>query len=1053
MPKVFVNSIILLVFVLLVSTSVVSQNSRGNSDNNTFEFLKKKFAEPGKEYGSAPLWVWHTKVTREIIDSMMQGFKENAFGGVMVHPRPGLITEYLSPDWFDLYEYTIKKGKELGLNVWIYDENSYPSGFAGGNVPDQMPESYNQGQMLHMIKADVLPADINDVFIALKENNGDCINISGRLNLEKNKPGKYYLFKKEFYQKQAGTVGPPEFPYVDLMVKGVTEKFLEVTMKGYERIAGNEFGKTVPGLFSDEPSIPTHGAGNVRWTPDLFSTFKQKWGYDLQTHLPSLFEEVGDWKKIRHNYQQTLLQLFIDRWSKPMHAYTEKHNLKWTGHYWEHGWPNPGEGPDNMAMYAWHQQPGIDMLFNQFDEKSPNAQFGNIRSVKELASVANQLNKKRTLSETYGGGGWELTFKDMKRLGDWEYVLGVNFLNQHLSMMTLTGARKYDYPQSFSYHTPWWPYYKQLNEYFKRLSFALSQGEQQNHILIIEPTSSAWMYAGPGEQQKGLSAIGNRFQQFVTTLEKAQVEYDLGSENIIKNHGKVNDKKFVVGERAYTTVVIPPGMENIDKATHELLKDYAEAGGKVILFEKLQRIDGSLRDELQYFNEPKDHILKFSNLDRAIIDQQFGSEDFEILANNSDTIGGDLYHHRRRMNDGQIVFLSNASMVSPSKGKINIKGKDALLMDLTTGQILDYPEQEQDGKISLRFNIPPAGSLMLFISNKKQQGLQKYQTPNNPLAVKGTAVNVIRPAENTLMIDFCDVQLRDTLLKDTHVGIASKAVFVHNGFNRNPWNHQVQFKDHIVARDTFSKGSGYTATYRFTIDPQTNYTKFRAVVEQGNLWNQITINGKTIKPIAGEWWLDRSFAVLQIGEYLKAGENTLSLTVDPMSVYAEIEPVYILGDFNLQSAGKGWKIVSPTPLHLGSWKDQGLSLYGFGIRYVKEFDLKNTGQQFELHLGEWKGTVAAVKVNDTPAGIIFSEPNSLNITKYVTNGRNRVEVEIIGSLKNLLGPHHNSPQPGMVGPGHWSNIKSYPPGKDYDTYDYGLMEDFELMKYENNIKK
>jgi hypothetical protein len=57
-------------------------------------------------------------------------------------------------------------------------------------------------------------------------------------------------------------------------------------------------------------------------------------------------------------------------------------------------------------------------------------------------------------------------------------------------------------------------------------------------------------------------------------------------------------------------------------------------------------------------------------------------------------------------------------------------------------------------------------------------------------------------------------------------------------------------------------------------------------------------------------------------------------------------------------------------------------------------------------------------------------------------------VEVTGSLKNLLGPHHNSPKPGMVGPGHWWNIKSYPPGSAYDTYDYGLMSDFELLKYE-----
>ena len=74
------------------------------------------------------------------------------------------------------------------------------------------------------------------------------------------------------------------------------------------------------------------------------------------------------------------------------------------------------------------------MLFNS--DTRPD-QFGNIRAVKELSSVVNQLDKSRALSETYGGAGWELTFDDMKRLGDWEYVLGVNFLNQHLAHMTL----------------------------------------------------------------------------------------------------------------------------------------------------------------------------------------------------------------------------------------------------------------------------------------------------------------------------------------------------------------------------------------------------------------------------------------------------------------------------------------------------------------------------------------------------------------------------------------------------------------------------------------
>ncbi len=510
--------VFIVVAVLFFYRPAFSQE-RADSTVHSFRSLQESFTSPGKRFGSAPLWVWNKDVDSASIRTMLQQFKDNAFGGVFVHPRAGLVTPYLSDQWVSLYQFTVQEAKRIGLDVWIYDENSYPSGFAGGHVPYAMPESYNQGQMLELHKVKTLPDDISSYFICLKNENGKFTDFTANTGPEKYKTGDYYLFKKTFYYSSPWYGG---FSYVDLMVKGVTEKFIEQTMTGYEKAFGAEFGKTVPGIFSDEPNIEVQYAGNIRWSPDLFSAFYKKWGYHPETYLPCLFEETGEWKKVRHNYYQTLLQLFIDRWSKPYSAYTSKKKLEWTGHYWEHEWPNINHGPDNMAMYAWPQRPGIDMLFNQFDENNMNAQFGNIRSVKELASVANQLGKKRTLSETYGGGGWELTFKDMKRLGDWEFALGINTLNQHLSFMSIRGARKYDYPQSFSYHTPWWPYYAGLNRYFARLALALSSGAQVNHTLVIEPTTTVWMYYKNAidDLTPKVKELGNRFQQFITRPRK-----------------------------------------------------------------------------------------------------------------------------------------------------------------------------------------------------------------------------------------------------------------------------------------------------------------------------------------------------------------------------------------------------------------------------------------------------------------------------------------------------------------------------------------------------
>ncbi|MCG8688525.1 MAG: hypothetical protein MI892_26885, partial [Desulfobacterales bacterium] len=126
----------------------------------SFEELENNFVNPPKEYGPAPLYTWNSTITKEGLDADLQAFKDAGFGGVFVHPRPGLVTEYLSDEWFELFRYAVDKGKELDMNVWIYDENSFPSGFAGGHLVKQMPEAENQGQGLEPKVVSFLPENV-----------------------------------------------------------------------------------------------------------------------------------------------------------------------------------------------------------------------------------------------------------------------------------------------------------------------------------------------------------------------------------------------------------------------------------------------------------------------------------------------------------------------------------------------------------------------------------------------------------------------------------------------------------------------------------------------------------------------------------------------------------------------------------------------------------------------------------------------------------------------------------------------------------------------------
>jgi hypothetical protein len=993
--------ILALLFASVASTATVDSLAR----------LKTLFPKPPAEFSTLPFFVWNGEITEAMIDRELRDFSEQGVHGFIIHPRPGMITAYLSDRWFQLIRYTVDRAKKLGMEVWLYDENSYPSGFGGGHVPAEMPESYNQGQGL------------------ARRQEGPCkilLRRSAAGNQFEDVTGKgepsgpdTYCYGLTQYPVRAWNAG---YSYVDLLVPGVTEKFLSVTMSGYEKALGRDLGATVPGIFTDEPNINAPGRGAIKYTPDLFVQFQQRWGYDLKSNLPSLFEEVGDWRRIRHNYYSTLLDLYIERWSKPYHDYAERTHLEWTGHYWEHEWPRPGQGPDNMAMYAWHQRPAIDMLFNQFNE-GVNAQFGNIRSVKELASVANQIGQRRTLSETYGGGGWDLRFEDMKRLGDWEYVLGINTMNQHLSFGTMAGARKYDYPQSFSYHEPWWKHYGVLGDYFARLSLALSAGDEVNRILIIEPTTSAWMYAGSKPNAR-MMEIGTAFQEFITRLSHHQVEYDLGSENIIKDHGKVEGSRFVVGKRSYDVVVLPPGTENLNAATARLIRQFIEAGGKLA---------SHGTGELLVDGAPSGLSIKSTTEDPA----------------NSDItrVEGMLFHQRRRLHDGELWFFVNSSLDATAAASVRAPGKSLEKLDPVTGVSMPYAATVAGGSLEFSVALPPAGSLLLVArdvpgpaaSAKTPPAVAQVLAPVAPLTVKRLAPNAIR-------IDYCDLTLNGTTQKDVFFFKASGDVFRAYGFTEgDPWNTAVQFKTSILDRNRFAADSGFEATFRFELAEGVDTASMRAVIERPALW-QVSVNGKAVQNEPGKWWLDVDFGTYAIGSQVHPGENTITLVARPMSVHNELEPVHLTGNFGVAAQDRGFRIVPSTPLRVGSWKDQDLPFYAESVSYVGRFRFER-GARYKVVLGQWAGTVAEVRVNGKPAGVIGWQPYEVPIDHVAKAGENVVEVVVTGSLKNLLGPHHGNISRGVASPGNLRNAPAHmPPGSKYDQFPYGLMEDFRVVR-------
>ncbi len=1053
----FLFNYISFLLILTFANCDYSFRDKGNIKvTDDFKTLIKDFKNPPVEYSTAPFWVWNDEVTKIKIDQQLPDFKKKGISQVFIHPRPGLITEYLSEEWFELVKYAVDKGKELDMKIWLYDENSFPSGFAGGHVISVMPPSFDPVAGLKLSKLNILQAaDTDKYFMVIKKINNYFANISGGTKRYLNQPGEYYAFDKWYYPEKEAWFGG--LSYVDLLAYGITERFIKTTMQGYEEYLGDDLGTTVPGIFTDEPNINTRGDDDyvIRFTPVLFNKFKEKYGYQLENYLPSLYEEIGDWKNVRHDYYALLLDMFIDRWAVPWYKYTEEKKLLWTGHYWEHGWPNPKHGGDNMAMYAWHQYPGIDMLFNN-EGRRPD-QFGNVRAVKELSSVVNQLGKERALSETYGGSGWELTFEDMKRLGDWEYALGVNLMNQHLSYMTIKGARKRDFPQSMSYHAPWWDNYKPLNGYFERLSQALSSGKQINNVLVLEPTSTTWMYFSPSQDRGYLGAEGiinkyaNSFKSLLITLEKNQLEYDLGSERIIKDHGRVSNSKFIVGERAYDLLVLPPGFENFEPYMFDLITQYLQDGGRVLSFAGIpQHLDGNTSKSIpNLIKKYKEQWIIKESLDQDLIEKYFRDPSFKPV----DPLAweGRIFHQRRQFADGQLIFFANFDSLETGSFEIEIKGKAAVSLDPFSGDYWHYPAETKNDHLILKDQLPPGGSRLLFTSNKSIKAEEKIRNDWTIASrAKASETKVKINDQNMMTLDYCDLELDGRIYKDEYFYNAAEKIFEFHlkeiyGFNYNPWSNAVQYRTRILDKNNFEPGSGFTAHFPFIIEENYVPENTKAVIEWPHLYT-VSCNGIQVDAVEDEWWLDNSFGVFEVSKHLKPGRNVITIQADPMDIHAELEPVYLTGDFGVRSANPGWTITPPLELEIGSWKDQELPFYAGSLSYVKTFNASSKNSVYKVKLNKWSGTVAEVFINGESAGIIGWKPYELEISKWIKEGRNEVEVKVTGSLKNLLGPHHNNPAYGHVTP--WSFFFApdhQPPGNTYHQLDYGLLEDFEIF--------
>ncbi len=960
--------------------------------------MKKLIEDIKKEapnHGSIPFWSWNDKLEEGELRRQIRNMKELGMKGFFMHARGGLETEYMSEDWFDAVSVCIDEAKKLGMEAWAYDENGWPSGFAGGEL---LKDSKNFAKMVKMSRSEKYPEIMPETLAVYCVKNNELILVDGPSDAD-----EYISVYTE-----------SDFSYVDTMDASVTAKFIEATHKKYkERYQGKGLGKEMPGFFTDEPQYYRWG---TPWSDTFLVNFKNRFGYDVKSGLAHLFiDGLLGGEAFRHDYWLICHEQFFDGFMKPIYEWCSENGLKLTGHGIEE-WTLSGQmmcSGGVMPYYLYEHIPGIDYLGRDIKDAS---------GIKQIGSVCAQVGKKLVLSEMYACCGWDVTPRELKRIAEVQYAGGVNLTCEHLYAYSERGQRKRDYPNHYSDHTSWQKHYAHYEKYFKQLGAALCQGEELVDTLVIHPIRSAYLH-----YPRNMAPLEAKYNALIKSLTLDHIAYHFGDETIMRDMGSVEGANIRVGNCLYNKVLLP-NLETIDSSTAELLKEYLKNGGKLcVLGDVPTKIDGRAADtSFIKENLPYDRLKITSGL---------------LIKHNGEDVS--LHMQIRKTDSGKMIFVVNPSKNEYLNTEVTIWGACGFEeLDINTLETRPVRGRKNtDGSVTVIYDFTDSKSCLLVESSAEM--LDPDLTVNVP-EIKLGDFRLESMPENILLLD--------------------KAQVSKNGGEFTDLRPIVRIRDNLL-RERFEGELCLKYSFNSEIEPSSLYL----VIEPSKNVT-VKVNGEQISSCDG-FRFDRSFKLFDIKDYVKVGENTITVSSDYYQseyVYevlygegvetlrnclvfdTEVEPIYLYGDFGV-GATKEYFDVSG-----GAYPNSGIGLdidpneitssdikvyRNGGEFYLKSRDEKidltdivkdgyaffagemtvstiieyKPGDPTRLKLGGRFSTVRAI-INDHDLGVnIFSD--EFELAPYLRKGENKLTLTLCFSNRNLMGPHNReNPEPSSVGP-------------------------------------
>ncbi len=660
--------------------------------------LKTGFMNPTAEYRPIPM-----DFDQSDPGKSGEELKQGAWGGALFNYPHGGPTYLSDQAGWDSFEASVRACREKGLLVWIYDEMGYPSGRAGGLVLKDHPEYDAQGLFYDSTDFAVgkEPREIEwripegkPYYVGVggvdwaghvdAENATDVTDKArdGVLHLEL-EPGVWRIMAFVQNRLYEGTHGPITFGQMpNLMDPDAVRRFIEITYDGYYARCGDQFGKEIRAIFTDEPSLQggfltqdIQPHPTLNWWGGLPEMFQRRNGYDIRKALPAMFNPAGpETARMRCDYYSTMAQAVGDAYFGQIGDWCRAHKIAFTGHLvWEESLIYHcnfyGSVFPSLAQMDW---PGIDVLGCGYGCTSGAHTEGGPVTPKLISSAAHIYGKKRTMSESFCFVTGKTPIEELMAHVNWQWVLGIN------SLVTLSIQNAYP-PETL----------KRLNDYTGRLSFMLTQGKPVIETAVLYPIASAWADFHPTnrhvsylEDNPKAKDVDDAWREASKEVLACRRDFDYLDEDAL-GKAQVSGGKIRIGQCAYSVLVLPH-VTTLKYSSLQKIAKFAASGGKVISYGAVpvNREDAGPADEFHALVErlwDGGKVVQVATL--GALGKALGRPDVQISPETRE-----VYYQHRALAGGDVYFLVNNSK-EPVSGTFSFRAQGKpQVWDPSTGE-------------------------------------------------------------------------------------------------------------------------------------------------------------------------------------------------------------------------------------------------------------------------------------------------------------------------------------------------------------------------------